>query len=214
MMTPEPLLQDQELPVAGAAPGAAALPEEEACRAGTWGLLATLLWRVPDRATLEQVATLGQVEEAGPELQVALAMLGLAAGTTRVEAVDDEYHDLFIGMGRGELLPYGSWYQTGFLMERPLGLLREELARLGYQREEQVKEPEDHVAALCEVMALLIRDGAPVEVQAAFFHDHIGGWMGRFFEELATAESAVFYRSVGRLGQAFIRFEQAYLTME
>jgi len=213
MMTPEPLLQDQENLVAGADP-AAALSEEEACRAGTWSLLATLLWPVPDQATLEHVATLGQVEVAGPELQVALAMLGLAAGTSRIEAVDDEYHDLFIGMGRGELLPYGSWYQTGFLMERPLGLLREALARLGYQRDAQVKEPEDHVAALCEVMALLVQDGASIEVQATFFHDHIGGWMEDFFEELANADAAAFYRSVGRLGQAFIRFEQAYLTME
>ncbi len=85
-------------------------------------------------------------------------MLSLAAEHSSTESLRDEYHALFIGLGRGELVPYGSWYQTGFLMEKPLGLLRADLARLGFERAEEVHEPEDHVAALCEVMALLIQD--------------------------------------------------------
>ena len=213
MMNPEALAHTPEETLAGMGVETPATGEES-WRAGTWGLLAALLWRVPDRETLEQVGALEQVEGAGSELQVALAMLGLAARSTPPEAVDDEFHDLFIGMGRGELLPYGSWYQTGFLMERPLSLLREDLVELGYQRDASVKEPEDHVAALCEVMALMIQEGQPQEVQEHFFSTHIDGWMGRFFEELSNAESAVFYRSVGRLGEAFIRFERTYLSMQ
>jgi len=212
MMNPEALEQIPEQPLPGVEVETTAT--EEACRAGTWGLLAALLWRVPEAATLERVEALGQLQSSGTELQVALAMLGLAARSSRPEAVDDEYHDLFIGMGRGELLPYGSWYQTGFLMERPLSLLREDLAELGYRRDTSVKEPEDHVAALCEVMALMIHEGLPQETQQRFFSTHIDGWMGRFFEDLSKAESAIFYRSVGRLGEAFIRFERDYLTMQ
>jgi len=189
-----------------------ALPaEEEAWRSGAWAMLAALLRQVPDEALLEQVAAFSRIEGRGAELQVALSMLGLAAERCSPASVDDEYHDLFIGIGRGELLPYGSWYQTGFLMERPLSLLRDALAELGYQREEEVKEPEDHVAALCEVMAMMIADGMPLPRQAAFFWEHIEGWMERFFEDLEAAESAVFYRSVGRMGWAFIQFERSYL---
>lgn len=188
--------------------------EEVAYRAGTWGLLATLLGGVPDERTLERVAAFADLDGTGGELQTALCTLGLAAATISTEAVDDEYHNLFIGMGRGELLPYGSWYQTGYLMEYPLSLLREELARLGYQREEAVHEPEDHVAALCEVMAMMIRDGHGLERQALFFRKHMEAWLPRFFQDLSQASSAVFYRSVGRLGDAFVEFERQYLSMQ
>ena len=81
--------------------------------------------------------------------------LRLAARQVTAEDADDEYHRLFIGLGSGELVPYGSWYQTGFLMERPLGALRGDLAALGFEREPGVYEPEDHVAALCEALPAL-----------------------------------------------------------
>ena len=188
--------------------------EEAAFRAGTWGLLATLLRAVPDPSVLRRLTGLAEVGRGAGELQTALAMLGLAARSVSPEAVDDEYHALFIGIGRGELLPYGSWYQTGFLMERPLSLLRDELAELGYQREEGVHEPEDHVAALCEVMALLIQEGHDPERQASFYHGHMAEWLPRFFQDLSNAKAAVFYRSVGRLGEAFADFETQYLSMQ
>jgi len=185
--------------------------EEEAWRAGVWAMLGTLLMRVPDEETLRRVAAFLRIDGRGTELQMALRTLGLAAEHCSPASVDDEFHDLFIGIGRGELLPYGSWYQTGFLMERPLSMLRETLAELGYRREETVKEPEDHVAALCEVMALLIGDDVPLSRQAEFFQEHVDGWMERFFEDLEGADSAIFYRSVGRMGKAFVRFERGYL---
>ncbi len=210
MMTPEPLAK--QIPLTEDS-HTSILPEEQ-YRVGTWNLLATLLRQVPDQDVLNQVSAFAELEGAGPELQVALSMLGLAASTSHANAVDDEFHDLFIGMGRGELLPYGSWYQTGFLMERPLSLLRDDLAALGYQREESTREPEDHVAALCEVMALLIQDGHSLDTQARFFQQHMEGWLEQFFDDLSNAESAVFFRSVGRLGKAFAAFEKTNLTMQ
>jgi len=129
--------------------------------------------------------------------------------------IDDEYHALFVGLGRGELVPYGSWYLTGFLMEAPLGELRRDLERLGFDRQDGVREPEDHIAALCEVMAMLAGpSAADLDTQRAFFDRHLGAWADRFFGDLATAEAAVFYRAVGRLGQAFVELEKQYFTLE
>jgi len=187
--------------------------EEQRYRIGAYGMLATLLRSSPDSSVLERVAGFAEVEPTRDELAFAMSMLGLAASTSRPEAVDDEFHNLFIGMGRGELVPYGSWYLTGFLMERPLGRLRDDLATLGFQRQEGVNEPEDHAAALCEVMAMLINDGCSTQAQAEFFDSHMAGWLERFFTDLSEAKPAVFYRAVGRFGVAFSGLEKHYLSM-
>ncbi len=110
-------------------------------------------------------------------------------------------------------MPFASWYQTGFLMEKPLAVLREDLAALGFERQSDTHEPEDHVAALCEVMAILISDGQDLSRQAEFFNAHLAPWLDHFFSDLSTAKNAVFYRAVGRLGRAFIEFERNYLSM-
>lgn len=196
------------------------LEQTQAYRAGAYGLLAALLRSPPDQAVLGHIAVLSEVSSETDEISVALSMLGLAASQCDIAAIDDEYHSLFIGIGRGELVPYGSWYQTGFLMEKPLGVLRDDLAALGFERNDDVKEPEDHIAALCEVMAMMISDVQYAsaaedysEQQNCFFEAHIGSWADRFFSDMTGSTSAVFYRSVGRLGLAFIEFEKRYLAM-
>jgi TorA maturation chaperone TorD len=195
-------------------PAQPVLPEEQARRAGIYSVLAALLRDAPDAGVLQFVADLeADAGDDGNALLVALNMLSLAARHSAPAALRDEYHALFIGLGRGELVPYGSWYQTGFLMEKPLGLLRADLARLGYERDATVREPEDHIAALLEVMALLIQDGVAIERQQRFFDSHVGNWAGNFFDDLAQAESAVFYRSVARFGAAFLRLETRYLSL-
>jgi TorA maturation chaperone TorD len=127
--------------------------------------------------------------------------------------VAQEYQDLFIGVGRGEVVPYGSWYMTGFLMDKPLALLRTDLQALGFERQPQVKEPEDHAGALCETMAMLIAEGRTLDVQRRFFHGHMGPWMKPFFRDLGDARAAAFYRAVSQFGGQFIEFEEGYLTM-
>lgn len=141
--------------------------------------------------------------------------LNVAASRTTVEALDDEYHALFIGVGRGEVVPYGSWYLTGFMMERPLAQLRRDLKRFGLERAEETKEPEDHASALCETMSLLIEspEGISPHVQKSFFDNHIEPWMGKFFEDLQQAETASFYSAVGALGEQFIELDRQYLEM-
>ena len=126
-----------------------------------------------------------------------------------VERVEREYFDLFIGLGRGELMPYGSYYLTGFLHERPLARLRGDLAALGIERAEGEVEPEDHAAILCEIMSGIAawRFGTPPGADETIFENHLAPWIGRFFTDLERAEGAKFYRSVGTLGRIFIDIE-------
>lgn len=189
---------------------------EQAYRSGAYRLLAALLRSAPDDTTLRHTAGLNRHaagEHRDSDLPVALTALARAACNTTADNLANEYHRLFIGLGRGELVPYGAWYQTGFLMERPLGVLRDDLAALGFERATDVKEPEDHVAALFEVMALLITDGANDRTQWTFFERHLAPWIDRFFTDLAHAQGAVFYQTVAHVGQAFMTIERRYLTM-
>ena len=177
-----------------------------AARAQEYALLATLLVRAPDAKLLEKLATLRG--DATP-LGVAHAGLAQAASETTVARVEREYFDLFIGLGRGELLPYGSYYLTGFLHERPLARLRADLAPLGIERNEGNCEPEDHAATLCEIMAGLLSGHlpAPAGTDQKIFEAHLAPWIGRFFADLERAEVASLYRRVGTLGRVFMDIE-------
>ena len=189
---------------------------EEQLRSGTYSLLAALLRSPPDEALINRLQGIVVDQQAETMDAMAKAWTGLkqAAQQADLAALDDEYHTLFIGLGRGELVPYGSWYLTGFLMEKPLGDLRRDLAQIGYERQENVREPEDHVAALCEVMALLITDNdVPLGRQRKFFADHIAEWIETFFMDLEKAHAAQFYKAVGPVGYEFIRLEKQYLSM-
>jgi TorA maturation chaperone TorD len=165
-----------------------------------------MLVRAPDQQLLDRLAKL---RGAPTPLGVAHAGLAQAAGGTTVERAEREYFDLFIGLGRGELLPYGSYYLTGFLHERPLARLRADLAPLGIDRAEGNCEPEDHAATLCEIMAGLIGGQLPAApgTDQQIFEKHLAPWIGRFFADLERAEAADFYRSVGMLGRLFMEIE-------
>src|SRR6266851_8636257 len=167
------------------------IPEEELFRARLYSLLSRLLAAAPDAALL---AALGRISGDASELGQAFAALARGAAAASAADAAAEYHDLFIGIGRGELLPYGSYYLTGFLHEKPLAELRDALAGLGIARVPEVKEPEDHIAALCEVMAGLIDGGLgerqTLTAQRGFFDRHLAPWAGRFFGDLETAATA------------------------
>lgn len=187
------------------------LPEEEQARIGMYALLGRLLAAPPDQTQLDELAQMELDASAQGVAAVALSMLKLAAQKARVPDVDDEYHTLFIGVGRGELVPYGSWYQTGALMERPLSELRQDLARFGLERETGNPDPEDHAAFLCETMAILASSPEVTdEAQRRFFRAHVGNWMHAFFHDLENCDSACFYKTVGHLGTVFMGLEKAY----
>src|SRR5512143_187735 len=127
-MMPEPLLD---------------MVTAESLRSGTYRLLARLLTAAPDAGLLERLRTLDTVTPSD-ELTMAWVGLRLAAEQAQPDRLALEFHELFIGPGRGELVPYGSWYRSGFLMDKPLGELRRDLAALGYASEVEAREPEDH----------------------------------------------------------------------
>lgn len=189
------------------------LAEEQQYRVEAYRLIAAMLRSPPDARLLEQISGLSQVE-APDEMGISMSMLGLAARSFGHKAVEEEFHQLFIGLGRGELVPYASWYLTGFLMEKPLGELREHLMRLGFERQNDVHEPEDHIAALCEVMSILIAEDRPHTESARFYEAHLAPWGDRFFADLSQAKAAVFYRNLGRFGAAFLDLERRYFSMQ
>lgn len=184
----------------------------EGARAREYSLLATLLRRPPDAATLNRIAKLR-----GDATPLGLVHLALAqeAGNASAEKIEREYFALFIGIGRGELLPYGSYYLTGFLNERPLARLRDDLRAHGIECTEGQGEPEDHAATLCEMMAGMASGQFPITVgmQHRFFEKHLASWIGRFFVDLEQAETADFYRRVGALGRIFLETETEAFTL-
>ncbi len=185
------------------------IPEEETLRAGMYDLLGALLARPPKRDLIDRVARL---ESDSSELGRAVNALTRVARATTEQAAGREFHELFIGVARGELLPYASYYMTGFLHEKPLAVLRNDMARRGIERAPSVFEPEDNIASLAEMMAGLIlgRFGEPASLpsQRDFFAAHIGPWAGHFFADLEGAKASVFYAPVGALGRAFMEIER------
>jgi TorA maturation chaperone TorD len=185
---------------------AAALDDVDAARAQEYALLATLLSRAPDQTLLSRIAQLpGDTSPLG----AAHAAVAEAARNADAADVEREYFALFVGLGRGELLPYGSFYLSGFLHDRPLARLREDLAELSLERVTFQSEPEDHAAILCEVMAGLLSGRFPAAAGSdrLMFETHLAPWIGRFFSDLECAKSAQFYRTVGALGRAFTDIE-------
>jgi TorA maturation chaperone TorD len=181
---------------------------EDYLRADLYDFLGALLARPPSDDMLAKIAALtGDDSEIGQ----CIATLKKLAQSMAARTVEREYNELFIGLGRGELLPHASFYLTGFLNEKPLARLREDMGRLGIARAEGVAEPEDRIGSLMEMMAGLIRgtfgNAASIEAQKCFFEDHLEPWAGHFFTDLEAAEASVFYAPAGRIGRVFIDIE-------
>jgi len=190
------------------------IAEEDRLRAQWYALLAQFLSAPPNGATLDLARSLTGDDS---DLGRGVTALSAAAKKVTVAGLEEEYFNLFIGVGQGELLPFGSYYLTGFLNEKPLAALRIDMDELGIGRAEGVKEPEDHIASLCEMMAGMITGvfGVPagLDRQRAFFDKHIGCWAPRFFQDLQAAESAAFYMPIGLIGSVFMTVESQAFEM-
>ncbi len=177
----------------------------DAERARVYALLGHLLAQAPDAALLRGLA---ELPADGTVLGQALAGLAAAAAQASAPGVAQEFQALFIGVGRGEVLPYASYYLTGFLHERPLAELRATLAGLGIARAPGVAEPEDNLAFCCEAMAGMLDGSLPGDAEA-FLARHLRPWAGRCFADLEGAEAARFYRAVGHFGRTLMDIEIA-----
>ena len=193
----------------------AGLLPEDSLRADMYEFLASLLRGEPGDDLIGHVAALQ-----GESSAIGSASSVLATLATKIanDEIRDEYMRLFIGVGRGEILPYASYYLTGFLNDKPLAKLRNEMQAMGIERAEGVKDPEDHIASLFDIMAGLIRGsfGAPNDLaaQAAFFKTHIDPWAPLLMQDIEAAKSAVFYAPVGTIGRAFLEIESEAFDMD
>jgi TorA maturation chaperone TorD len=197
------------------AAGTGWLDETEKARAHLYRLLAITLARPPDEAVLTVLAGLdGDAGEIGTALR---AVAGIA-GSLTVAMARREYDALFVGMTRGEVVPYASFYLTGFLYERPLARIRTDMADLGVALVEGRSDPEDHIATILDVMASLI-DGSAIPAQTVarqreFFRRHIEPWAGRCFADLEQAASAQLYRPLATAGRLLVELEREAFLME
>lgn len=198
-------------------PIASLMNDEDEARSQTYAILAALLSDIPSTDAIDylcHIETLEDNTEPG-EIGEAWQKLKTLAEASTPDALDDEYHALFIGVGRGEIVPYSSFHITGFLMDKPLGELRADLTTLGFEADPELKEPEDHIAAICEVMSILITsDDIEGFQQRRFYMKHLHPFAEKFFTELQSAKTATFYRGVGLLGQRFIQLENEYLNIQ
>jgi TorA maturation chaperone TorD len=190
------------------------IQSEDRLRADIYNFLAVLLSGPPDQMVLDQTTALTGDETV---LGQAFSTLARVARVTKPAAATREFNTLFIGLGRGELLPYASFYLTGFLNEKPLAALRGDMAARGMTRAENVFEPEDNIASLLEMMAGMVvgRFGTPTPLddQRLFFNKHIAPWAGHFFADLEAAENSVFYTPVGTVGRLFLDVEREGFRM-
>ncbi|WP_420862523.1 TorD/DmsD family molecular chaperone [Algirhabdus cladophorae] len=188
--------------------------QEDRLRADLYNFLGLMFSGPPDQMLLDQCAGLSGDDS---ELGKAIAGLSRVAKATKPKAVESEFNALFIGLGRGELLPYASYYLTGFLNEKPLAALRTDMAVRGMTRAANVYEPEDNIASLMEMMGGMIvgRFGvaAPLNDQKQFFNKHIAPWAGHFYADLEGAKNSILYASLGSVGRAFMEIEREAFRM-
>jgi TorA maturation chaperone TorD len=187
--------------------------EEDQVRADFYALLANLFYRAPDDRLLQAIVIAPEpVAENDRNLADAWTALAAASGVVSTDALVEEFETLFIGVGRAPVLLYGSFYQAGFMNEKPLADLRTDLAELGFARDAGARETEDHLAALCDVMrAMILGDIATVpaslQVQKSFFLKHMQPWVLQCCDAAIKNENSNYYERVAAFAKAFFQIE-------
>lgn len=187
-------------------------PEDRA-RADFYALIARLFAAAPDADLLAQLARADEMPTASATgFAESWNALRDAAGTYG-ETAALEYQDLFIGIGRPRVALYGSFYLSGFMMEKPLAALRTDLVQLGLERQSAVAETEDHFAAVCEVMRFLILEVGIAshkreQREERFFLRHLKPWYGAAMAAVAQDEGAKFYRCAAGFARVFLDLEE------
>jgi TorA maturation chaperone TorD len=191
---------------------AAADESEELARAELYGLLARLWIAPPDAPLLAQFGVaVTEAPQPGGFLEAPWQSLVAAMRAATPASAAAEYDALFGGVGKPEVFLYGSYYLAGFLNERPLAVLRADLAEIGLTREESRGETEDHIACVFEVMRYLIAgDDAAVanlERQRRFFRAHVQTWVDKLADAVDAQPGAMLWREVASFTRAFVQVE-------
>jgi TorA maturation chaperone TorD len=189
------------------------LPAEEVARANFYALLARLFYAPPDEAVLEALAGSEDLNADAGNIADAWRALSEAAGEADAQALREAYDSTFVGTGKAPITLYSCAYSIRYASEVPLVALKADLAALGLARNSEVSEPEDHIAALCEVMRHLISDKRELEEQKHFFER----WIWPITEPLCAAieksEVRRFYRAVARFAKVFFALEHEAFEM-
>ena len=190
------------------------LPPEEVARANFYGLLARLFYAPPDAPLLEAIAGAEEIDAEDGGIDEAWQRLARAAATADPEAVREEYENAFVGTGKAPVTLYTAAYTIRYSNEAPLVALRSELAALGLGRREGAHEPEDHIAALCDVMRHLVAEQQPdLHQQARFFRRWIAPAADPLCDAIEANASTVFYRHVALFARRFFTLEHAAFEM-
>ena len=190
------------------------LPPEEVARANFYGLLARLFYAPPDAPLLEAMAGAEEIDAEDGGIDEAWQRLARAAATADPEAVREEYENAFVGTGKAPVTLYTAAYTIRYSNEAPLVALRSELAALGLGRREGAHEPEDHIAALCDVMRHLVAEQQPdLHQQARFFRRWIAPAADPLCDAIEANASTVFYRHVALFARRFFTLEHAAFEM-
>ena len=196
------------------------LPAEEAARADFYALLARLLHDAPDCALLQALADAPSIpEEGNAALAAAWRDLSAASAVVDAQAVLEEYHELFIGVGKARLSIYAGYYLGAIAADHPRVRLQADFDALGLGRRAHANEPEDHLAGLLDVMRVLAaggagRDRATLQEQKRFFEAYLQGALPPFFNAVIACEKASYYRKVAALGLAFTALESESFELE
>jgi TorA maturation chaperone TorD len=186
------------------------IPPEEQARANLYGLLARLFYAPPDAALLRGIAAERMEGELAPEWDA----LARAAAAADPEAVREEYETAFIGTGKAPVTLYTTAYSIRYSTDVPLVALRAELARLGLARKQEVGEPEDHIAALCEVMRHLVaQQKYALDEQRRFFSQWIQPTVEPLCSAIERSDKTSFYKHVARFAKGFCAREQMAFEM-
>ena len=188
--------------------------EEDQLRADMYSFIANMIRTEPSQELIDSVKSLsGDSSSIGSSIK----LISKLASTLHISEIQDEYVNLFLGVGRGELLPFASYYLTGFLNDKPLSKLRDDMNKLGVVRLKEVKEPEDHVSSLFDIMAGLITGQFgkvySISEQSDFFEKHLNSWVHLLMSDIESAKTAVFYAPIGSLGKEFINIEREAFRM-
>ena len=191
------------------------LAAEEQARADVYALLAQLFYAPPGRALLDSLARLdaGEAEPAASAMAGAWRGLARSAAGADPEAVREEYESLFVGTGRAEVTPYTGAYTLASALDNPLVEIREFLDAQGLARKQSVHEPEDHIAALCEVMRhLILRDDAAA--QRKMFESFLWPAASILCDAISSHRNARFYATAARFAKTFFEIEHTAFDMD
>lgn len=193
------------------------LPPEEQARSNFYALLSRLFYAHPDSALLESLAQQGALSGEGAESALARAWrdLSAAAGSAGAESVREEFESLFLGIGKAPITLYTTAYTAKTAVDNPLVDIRAFMSVHGLERRTDTFEPEDHIAALCEIMRHLVAEQqAPIEEQELFFRSFIAEGGLALCAAIEKHPGTVFYKHVARLAQSFFALEQTTMDMQ